>query len=169
MRKKRRQDKWAYVERDAKIVELTLKGLSLMEIAQRMGLSRNTIWRRLKSARFQGLLDEARKEVFRHTGYAAVAGFQEAIAYLRKVIAGEAEADPIRVKAAHSLLTHSAFQSLALEDVRREIEKLREALENKELPSGQEQHGYSIVAQIGEDREASPAAGELVVEGTSGS
>ncbi|MEM4227744.1 MAG: hypothetical protein QW793_06175 [Candidatus Caldarchaeum sp.] len=157
MRKRRRQDRWKNTERDAKIVELMLRGLSLEEIAQQVGLHRNTIWKKLKSARMQGLLDEARREVFRHTGYSVVASFNEAIAYLRKVIAGEVEADPVRVRAAHSLLTHNAFQALALEDVRREIEKLRDML-------AKGNYGHSALAQSRENGEPAQAVGGLVID-----
>lgn len=127
MRKRRRQDRWALTERDAKLVELVLKGYSITEIAQLSGLSRSTVFRRLKSAKFEGLLDEARKEIFRQTGYKVVSAVSEATEYLRAVVSGAESADALRIRAAQALLhtMTQAFQSLALEDVRRDIEQLK--------------------------------------------
>lgn len=107
------------------MVEYLLRGYSIEEIAEKLGVSKNTVWRRIKVVEVQGLIDEARKEMFRQVGYRLVSAFYDSVKYLHTVVCGESPGDALRLKAAQIIVSNNVFHTLALEDLRREVETLK--------------------------------------------
>jgi transposase len=91
---------------DRLIVEL-LSGCSTTEAANRVGISRSTIWRRTRDASFAQRLADARTELFREITDQLRGHATSAIATLVE-LCQEAESETVRLGAARAVLDHTA-------------------------------------------------------------
>jgi hypothetical protein len=109
---------------DERLIAEMLRGLPLVQAAQRAGLPERTARRHLENPELRARLDEGRVEVMRGLAAMLAGGAELGYATLRELAENEETADAVRRNAARDLIEYADSLGTA-----RDIERRLEALE----------------------------------------
>jgi hypothetical protein len=129
------------------LITETAAGMSVCEVAKRLGCCSRTITRRLKSADVQQRILARRVELVQATVGTLAAASQRAALTLFNLL-GDRETSAIRLAAARAVLEHT-FRGAEIDLLARQIAELREQMENQA-------HGPNKPAPASSEDQAGP-------------